>query len=356
MRAPAKVNLCLRVLGRREDGFHQLWTIFDALEFGDELRYQPREGGGSELRVDNYDQNGGLSETSAGLPLPPAEDNLVLRAARAFAEATGLDASGTFFLDKHIPSGAGLGGGSSDAAAALRILCERHGVSPVSPRILGLAERLGADVPFFLHGGRAWADRRGDRIHPIEAGPVLHYLLLFPGFPSPTGEIFARHALLSAGTERPLGRGGFTPGAGDLSSQADRSAFEVAAMLGRKGVDSSLDVTAARTFLEHLDLASSQDRSRGPGAWTIGFFNDLEPAAFEANPLLGTLEGLLDQEGSPRFCLSGSGSTLFVASLDEASIGELERALSGFLANPRLSEIFPGARLIRTRSLAIQGR
>ena len=342
MKAPAKVNLCLRVQGRRDDGYHSLWTIFDALEFGDELDFEPGGVGPARLEVCYYGEGGGSQETGSGLPLPQGEDNLVLKAARSFAQVTGLGVSGTFSLIKRIPSGAGLGGGSSDAAAALALLCQQHGLSLSDSRIQGAAEDLGADVPFFLHRGRAWADGRGDKIHPIQAGPVLHYLLLFPGFPCPTGEVFARHGQ--------GGRGGFTSVTRDLSSGADRSTFEVAAEEGRRRVDGSSDALATQAFLEHLE------NSRDQGAWTVGFFNDLEPAAFEARPVLGTLCELLDQEGFPRFCLSGSGSTLFVASPSEDSVRELEGALARVLRSASLAKITEGARLIRTRSLLVPDR
>lgn len=341
MIAPAKVNLCLRVLGRRADGFHDLWTIFDALEFGDELRYEPAAARGTTLHLRYYGESGEPEASGSGLPVPADESNLVLRAASAFREATGLDAGGRFFLDKHIPSGAGLGGGSSDAAAALRLLCAHHGLAPDDDAIQEIAIGLGADVPFFLHGRRAWADRRGDRIHPLPAGPILHYLLLFPGFPAPTGEVFARHDR----SQEPTVRGGFTHERRDLSSSADPTAFEVAAEEGRRRVDDSLDASAAHAFLQHVD--SSFD----PEAWRIGFFNDLEPAATAAIPALGTLIGLMEQEGFPRFCLSGSGSTLFVASNREDRLRKLEEALSSFLANPIVARLTEGARLIRTRSL-----
>ncbi len=347
MKAPAKVNLCLRVLGLREDGYHSLWTIFDALHFGDDLDYEPGQGGPARLTVSHYDEGGGLAGTGpgAGLPLPPEQDNLVLKAARSFSAATGLDASGHFALSKRIPSGAGLGGGSSDAAAALRLLCEHHGLSSRAPVILDIAGALGADVPFFLHGGRAWAEGRGDQIHPIQGGPPLHYLLLFPGFPCPTGEVFAHVSDRESPVAASEARGGFTPVTSDLSSATGRSAFEIAAIEGKRRVDDSLDAFAAEAFLEHLDQGCDV------GDWTIGFFNDLEPAAFEASPVLRTLRGLLDQEGLPRFCLSGSGSTLFVASLFEDRVRRLEGVLAEFLASPKLAGITQGSRLIRTRSL-----
>jgi len=338
--APAKVNLCLRLRGRRDDGYHSLWTIFDALEFGDELEYRPDQGAEPRLEMRDYEESGVDGARGRGLPVPIDEDNLVLRAARAFSAVTGLDAGGQFSLIKRIPAGAGLGGGSSDAATALRLLCQRHQLSACAPQILEIAAALGADVPFFLHGGRAWADQRGDRIHPLQAGPDLHYLLLFPGFPCPTGEVFSRVAAPASSESR----GGFTPVARDLSSSADRSAFEVAADEGRRRVDDSLDASAARAFLEHLDSSYDAD------SWTIGFFNDLEQAATAAIPALGTLEGLLEQEGFPRFCLSGSGSTLFVASAEADRIRKLELALSTFLASPVPARLTEGARLIRTRS------
>lgn len=327
--APAKLNLALEVVGRRGDGFHDLWTLFDALELGDRLLHEPGPGTDPYLELDGA--------AGIGAALPAGADNLVLRAARAFAEATGLATGGRFVLTKRVPAGAGLGGGSSDAAAALRLLCRRHDRDATGPDIEALARGLGADVPFFLHGGRAWADGRGDRIHPLTGTRALHYLLLFPGRPCATAEVFAR---CSTGT-----RGGFTDPATDLSSPTDPSADLAGERAGR-GIAGSRDEAAARGLCDLLEATASA------GPWAEGLFNDLEQAAQGAEPWLGALWRELVREGYPRFHLSGSGSTLFVAATDEEPVRELASRLEAALARPPLAGLAPGARLFVTRSRA----
>jgi hypothetical protein len=152
-RAHAKVNLLLEVREQEPSGYHQLYTVFDELELADELSFHDADGWGLLLQGD---------EVAGGAAVPAGEDNLVLRAARAFAESYGVERCGQFALRKRIPAGGGLGGGSSDAAAALRLLAQRHGVStggscPARARAL---DRRGRRLPFSLaaaHGPMAGA-------------------------------------------------------------------------------------------------------------------------------------------------------------------------------------------------------
>ncbi len=186
IRAPAKLNLTLEVLGRRPDGYHELHTIFQAVTLYDVLEVLPA----AEIEL--------VVEGEA----PHGEGNLVLKAARTvarYAPARGA----RLHLQKRIPTGAGLGGGSSDAAAAL-ILLNRHWETGLVRRELAeLARSLGADVPFFLWGGVALGTGRGDEIRPLElygdegdsdAGPPLHFVLSTPPFelPDKTAQIFQR--------------------------------------------------------------------------------------------------------------------------------------------------------------------
>ena len=165
--APAKVNLALRVLAREDSGFHQLETLFSALEFGDVLTLQ-LGGSGITLNLD-------------GLHLGPPEENLVYRAAKGFKELARVEEGMEIHLEKRIPIRAGLGGGSSDAAAILRGL---HFLFPGrlgEETLLQLAASLGADVPFFLCGsGLALAWGRGDRILSLPALPSASVLLAIP--------------------------------------------------------------------------------------------------------------------------------------------------------------------------------
>lgn len=150
--APAKVNLGLHVLRRRSDGFHDLATAFLPIGWSDTLTAKA----GGDLS---------LSTTDPGLPTD--DRNLVIRAARALADWAGIDASARLTLDKRVPYGAGLGGGSSDAAAALRLLSDLWGLDVPAPDLYRLALDLGSDVPFFLEGVAAVGTGRGEQLAPL---------------------------------------------------------------------------------------------------------------------------------------------------------------------------------------------
>jgi 4-diphosphocytidyl-2-C-methyl-D-erythritol kinase len=170
--APGKINLHLRVRGKRPDGYHDLESIFLALQFGDTLRFSlGDEPGAVQIR--------GLEEVAA-------EENIICRALALFREVTGFDRGLRVELEKRIPLGGGLGGGSSDGAAALRALNELSGAGFSGARLAEMAAELGSDVPFFLTGGAAWVSGRGDRIRPLPPPPVFPVVLVNPGFPSET--------------------------------------------------------------------------------------------------------------------------------------------------------------------------
>ena len=185
---PAKVNLFLRVLARRPDGYHELVTVMQPLSLADELTVTS---GGP-----------GLTLTCDHPELPRGEDNLVWRAARLFQEATGRKLGVHLTLVKRIPVAAGLGGGSSDAAGALLALNELAGTPLSAAGLHRLACRLGADVPFFLQAGPAVARGIGDRLTPL-ALPPYWYLLLNPGVPLSTRWVYGNLDLsrLLAGPE-----------------------------------------------------------------------------------------------------------------------------------------------------------
>jgi 4-diphosphocytidyl-2-C-methyl-D-erythritol kinase len=155
--AYAKVNLRLDVLGRRADGYHELRTIFQAISLHDTLELQTKREPGIDLRVAGNIQLAG----------EPGQDNLVSRAILELGRELGIQQGVRALLTKRIPVGRGLGGGSSDAAAALLGLLRLTGKQIASDRLLQIASGLGADVPFFLHGGRAVGIGRGDEIYPL---------------------------------------------------------------------------------------------------------------------------------------------------------------------------------------------
>lgn len=163
--APAKVNLCLRVLGKRADGFHEIDSVFYQVSLFDKLRFQP---------------SANLEFSSHGLDAGPEEENLVLRAARLLRKEAGISAGASISLEKNIPSGAGLGGGSSDAACALLGLSRLWGLDISMERLQGMAETLGSDVPFFLYGPAARVGGRGEAVSVFSPCSVFHLLLVKP--------------------------------------------------------------------------------------------------------------------------------------------------------------------------------
>lgn len=173
--APAKLNLFLHVTGRRADGFHLLQSVFMLIDWCDRLHI--------ELRAD-----GVISRTDTSAQPLPADD-LCVRAARALQAATGTSLGAHIHLEKHIPSQAGMGGGSSDAAACLLALQRLWGVRLPAQELQALALRLGADVPFFLSGGHAWVEGIGEQLTPI-ALPPARFLVVKPASGLATPAIF----------------------------------------------------------------------------------------------------------------------------------------------------------------------
>lgn len=177
LEAPAKINLTLRVLGRRKDGYHDLDSVLLPLEFGDHVSVA-RAGEGIVLQCDKPD-------------LPVGESNLMVLAARAYFAATGVEIPLAMRLEKRIPHGAGLGGGSSDAAAVLLAL-EQLVEFPVGPTALrSIAAQVGSDVPFFLQRGPARCTGRGEMVTPLADMPAMDILLLKPPFGIETGPAYA---------------------------------------------------------------------------------------------------------------------------------------------------------------------
>lgn len=150
--APAKVNLALEVLGRRPDGYHELRSVVQTIALADELTFEEA----SDLVVE-----------VEGASIPP-EENLVSRAARLLRASAGVERGARVRCRKRVPLAAGLGGGSSDAAATLRGLNALWGLDLPPDRLLELAARLGSDVPFFLHGGCALVAGRGETVRPLK--------------------------------------------------------------------------------------------------------------------------------------------------------------------------------------------
>jgi len=173
--APAKLNLFLHIVGRRADGYHLLQTAFQLLDWGDEVRLRVRDDG-AICRVD---------------PLPgvPDDVDLGVRAAHALKRATGCPLGADIAIDKRVPIGGGLGGGSSDAATVLVALNARWGTGLDDDALADIAIDLGADVPVFVRGTSAWAEGIGERLTPL-ALPERWFVVVDPGVSVPTRELF----------------------------------------------------------------------------------------------------------------------------------------------------------------------
>ncbi|MEQ8288632.1 MAG: 4-(cytidine 5'-diphospho)-2-C-methyl-D-erythritol kinase [Gammaproteobacteria bacterium] len=173
--APAKLNLFLHITGRRQDGYHLLQTVFQFIDLVDDIEFQ--------LTTD-----GALRRLSA-MPGVAEEDDLVIRAARLLQEHSGSTHGVDIKVNKRIPEGGGLGGGSSDAATTLVALNElwQTGLEPSQLAEIGLS--LGADVPIFIYGRAAWAEGVGEQLSPVEPAEV-YYLVIHPGCSVPTAAIF----------------------------------------------------------------------------------------------------------------------------------------------------------------------
>ncbi len=177
--APAKINRELRVGGLRPDGYHEIRSRMASIDLADRLTVEPADA--MELSCDDPS-------------LPAGEDNLVVRAARRLAKHAGRPPHVRLRLEKRVPAGAGLGGGSADAAATLRLLARFWSLDEDESSLAGLAAELGSDVPFFLTGGDADVSGRGEVVTPREDGPAVELVLLVPPFSISTAAVYRAFA------------------------------------------------------------------------------------------------------------------------------------------------------------------
>jgi 4-diphosphocytidyl-2-C-methyl-D-erythritol kinase len=177
--APAKINLFLHVVGRRADGYHLLQSVFMLIDWLDTLHIERRA-------------DGKLQRHDLATPLP--DDDLCLRAARALQQASGSSHGADIHIQKRVPAGAGLGGGSSDAATTLLALNRLWGLNWPRERLAALALTLGADVPFFVHGHHAFVEGVGERITPMTL-PRLWLAVVKPAASLGTAQVFDSPAL-----------------------------------------------------------------------------------------------------------------------------------------------------------------
>ena len=179
--APAKLNRLLRITGRRPDGYHTLQTLFQILDSGDTLRFHPRR------------DNDHIT-LSPALPNVAEADNLVVRAARLLQRETGCRQGAAIELEKRLPMGGGLGGGSSNAATTLLALDHLWGLDLGLERLATLGLELGADIPVFVRGHSAWAEGVGERLVPVDLVPSW-FVVIHPGVEISTAAIFGHPGL-----------------------------------------------------------------------------------------------------------------------------------------------------------------
>jgi 4-diphosphocytidyl-2-C-methyl-D-erythritol kinase len=257
LRASAKINLSLEVLGKRPDGFHEIASVMHAVDLQDRLTLETAPT--VSLHADDPD-------------LPTDERNLVVRAAALLREAAGVEAGARIELRKRIPVAGGLGGGSSDAAATLWGLSRLWGLRWPRARLMDLAVRLGMDVPFFLGPGPALATGRGEQLEPLGRTGGHALVLVNPGLGLSTREVYERVP--------PTCRA---------------------------------EATGSRRVVDAL-------RAHNPARLAAALTNDLEPVAESMMPAVGRMKAALLAAGALGALMSGSGPTVFgmARSLDHA--------------------------------------
>jgi 4-diphosphocytidyl-2-C-methyl-D-erythritol kinase len=252
--APAKVNLYLHVTGRRDDGYHLLDSLVAFVDIGDRLRAEPATS--LSLTVDGPE----AADLTA-----VADDNLVLRAAHLLADRAGITAGAALHLDKHLPVAAGIGGGSSDAAAALLALKRLWRISLEDEALSALGARLGADIPACLYGRAVWVGGIGERLEPA-ALPDAGVLLVNPRAALPTAAVFAARR----GPFGDVGR--FAPIPGEASALA-RALMQCRNDLTQAAIDLVPEIAAVLAQLSRLP-GSLLARMSGSGATCFALFAD----------------------------------------------------------------------------------
>ncbi|OHB50919.1 MAG: 4-(cytidine 5'-diphospho)-2-C-methyl-D-erythritol kinase [Planctomycetes bacterium GWF2_40_8] len=176
LKAPAKINLFLEILGKRDDGYHEIETVMQEIDLVDNLQFEEiREG--VKLKCNNKN-------------IPSDENNLVCKAANLMVNECGIKKGVLISLEKNIPVGAGLGGGSSDAATTLKALNSLWKIGLSDVDLVEFAARLGSDIPFFIKGKTALCSGRGEKITPIEVKSEMNYLVIFPHINISTATIY----------------------------------------------------------------------------------------------------------------------------------------------------------------------
>ncbi len=201
--APAKLNLFLHITGQRPDGYHELQTLFQLLDWGDELRFSVNDSG----QISRH----------CNVDAIPEEADICMRAAHLLKDRLGGKKGVHIDLIKRIPMGSGLGGGSSDAATVLLALNQLWSCGQTTQQLAELGLELGADVPVFVYGQSAWAEGRGEKLQAVSLGQ-RYYVLIFPGFSISTAEVFAHPLLKRDSKPEAMSRISLQPGRNDCEA------------------------------------------------------------------------------------------------------------------------------------------
>lgn len=268
MNSLAKINLGLEVLGSREDGYHEIITLFQMIDLADRLKFSLRSDGRIIISGNRTD-------------VPWDESNLIYRAARLLQRESDCSKGAEIEVTKHIPPGRGLGGGSSNAALTLILLSRLWQLNFPIERLLRLGACLGADVPYFFYGGFCLGRGKGDKLEPLSDLPERWALLVIPDFPVSTAAIYA---------------------------QLDRE----------DGFLTSRDkASKIIQFLETKDQALIRHLE-----------NELEYVAFRMHPQLAEIKKALLESGAELSMMSGSGSAVYGLFVDKAEARRVARKLA----------------------------
>ncbi|MFL0585192.1 4-(cytidine 5'-diphospho)-2-C-methyl-D-erythritol kinase [Sphingomonas olei] len=274
--APAKLNLALHVRARRPDGYHDLETLFVFCRDGDVVTI-------ADAQDDSFTITGPFASALAlaATDAVPANragwaDNLVTRAADGFRDTFGVAQRHAIILEKNLPVASGIGGGSADAAATLRALARRHGVSADDPRLIAIAARLGADVPACLAGRTAFGTGKGDALAPLDGWAGAPVLLVNPGVAVSTAAVFAAWDGIDRGPLDPAnpigGRNDLERAARSLAPEIDRV---IAVLAAQPGVILARMSGSGATCLALFETVAQRDQAAAavaaaePGWWQM---------------------------------------------------------------------------------------
>lgn len=294
--SPAKLNLFLKVVKKRPDGYHELVTLFERISLYDTLRFKRRRDGKIKIICPHRD-------------VPTGPKNLVYRAAQLLKSKHRLSCGATIHIMKRIPVAAGLAGGSSNAATALLGLNKLWGLELSREQLIAYGRRLGADIPFFLSGS-TWAlgTERGDKIKPLALKTKLWHVVVVPQFRLYTKDVFEHFAFLKAQKQlkyKPL------------------SAVRKGKNKGGPAPTNMLTKTSDNVNILIRHLQKNDVVRAGKG-----LYNDLEDSAFSLSPRLKILKELFGRSNTLGVSLSGSGPSIFGLIRSQKEAESLKRALS----------------------------